>query len=94
MRDGRRTVSSGAHLATHIALGVCRDLAANSLVEIERADVRTVIHSSNQIVAEVPKGAGHAAVRELCWRVPQWAADFPVRMMTCYSRSQYGGPMC
>ena len=60
--------------------GLCRDLLANAMLNLEASGYPIVLCVHDEIVAEVPEGTGNIAefIRIMC-DAPEWAAGLPLK---------------
>lgn len=75
-----RRSTYGGKLCENVVQAVARDILANSLLNLEAAGYRIVMHVHDEVVAEVPSGTG--SVEELEWimgTMPAWCADWPIK---------------
>jgi len=73
------THTYGGKLAENVTQAICRDLLAFSITNAEAAGYPVVLHVHDEVVSEMPKGAGTLEEFEaICARTPQWAAGLPV----------------
>lgn len=75
-----RLETYGPKLAENICQAVARDILAHSMLALDAAGYPIVLHVHDEIVAEMPPGQGSVGeFEEIMGRMPQWAADWPVR---------------
>ena len=69
---------------------VARDLMACGMLNAHRAGYPIVLHVHDEIVAELPAGAGSVAELEtLMGTLPPWAAGWPVAAAGGWSGREY-----
>lgn len=71
----------GGKLVENIVQAGCRCLLADALVRSERAGLAPVLDVHDEIVGQVPRGAGREGyeyMHEIMTTLPAWAAGFPV----------------
>ncbi len=71
----------GGKLTENAIQALCRDLMADALVRAEQCGLRPVLHVHDEIVCEVPAGAGAeglAVLHEIMTTLPEWAQGFPI----------------
>lgn len=72
------THTYGGKLSENITQAICRDLLVSAIRNVEAAGYPVVIHVHDEVVAEVPEGAGSLdEFKTLCSRTPAWAAGLP-----------------
>jgi DNA polymerase len=63
----------------NIVSGMCRDLLAEALLRLERANYRVVLHVHDEVVCEVPVDFGSVEeFTKILTVVPSWAAGLPI----------------
>lgn len=86
----------GGKWAENIVQAVSADFQRIALVEAERCGYPIVLHSHDEPMAEVPKGAGNMEEFErACTRLPDWArfedgSPWPIKMGGAWIRDRYG----
>lgn len=71
----------GGKIAENVIQATCRDLMAEAMVKTERDGIPVVLTVHDEIVGEVPAGAGEEGLAHLkrnMLTVPEWAEGFPV----------------
>jgi DNA polymerase len=59
---------------------ICRALLATAMLHLDEAGYLVVLHIHDEVVAEVPEGAGDVREFErLMCEVPDWAQGFPMK---------------
>ena len=74
------TETFGGKLTENLTQSVARDLLANSMLALEKADYSIIFHVHDEVILEVPIGQG--SLEEACRIMaipPAWAADLPMR---------------
>jgi DNA polymerase len=70
----------GGKLTENAVQAICRDLLATAMLHLDEAGYRVVLHIHDEVVAEVPEGAGDVREFErLMCEVPDWAQGFPMK---------------
>jgi DNA polymerase len=70
----------GGRWVENAVSGFCRDLLANSMLNLEAAGYEIVLSVHDEVIAEVPEKFGNVAeFEEIMCRLPDWAAGFPVK---------------
>lgn len=75
-----RIETYGPKLVENIVQGTARDLLAEAMLRVEVKGYPIVMHCHDEIIAEVPEGAG--SVEEMCTVMavqPEWADGLPLR---------------
>jgi DNA polymerase len=75
---GQRVTTYGGKLVENVTQALCRDLLAHSLVELERAGIRTVLHVHDEVVAELDAPEQLARMKEIMCTAPDWALGLPL----------------
>ena len=79
-RGWMRLSTYGGKLVENVVQSVARDLLAHSMINLDAAGYKIVLHVHDEIVAEVPEGTGDVAEFErIMGTMPEWAAGWPVR---------------
>jgi DNA polymerase bacteriophage-type len=77
IRFGYKVITPGL-LAENATQAVCRDLLARAMPRVEAAGYPIVLHTHDEIVAEVDEGVTHEGmVVEMCRGEP-WSEGFPL----------------
>jgi DNA polymerase len=75
-----RMDTRGGPLTNNCVQATCRDIFAYGMLQCEAAGYPIVLHTHDELIAEVPKGYGSVEDFERCMMtLPAWAADWPVR---------------
>jgi DNA polymerase bacteriophage-type len=70
----------GGKLTENAVQAICRDLLATAMLRLDEAGYPIVLHIHDEVVAEVPEGAGDVREFErLMCEVPDWAQGFPMK---------------
>lgn len=75
-----RIETYGPKLVENIVQGTARDLLAEAMLRVEKKGYSIVMHCHDEIIAEMPEGAG--SVEEMCAVMavqPEWADGLPLR---------------
>lgn len=76
---GRRE-TFGPRFVENATQGACRDIQAAALVRLDKAGYPPVLHVHDEIVSEVPQGAGSVEEFEaLMMQRETWFKDWPIR---------------
>jgi DNA polymerase len=79
-RKWSRLGTYGGKLVENIVQAIARDCLAESLVRLENAGYKTVMHVHDEVVLEVPSGWSSAEqVAEIMGRDIEWASGLPLR---------------
>ncbi len=79
-RKWSRLGTYGGKLVENVVQAIARDCLAESLVRLENAGYKTVMHVHDEVVLEVPSGWSSAEqVAEIMGRDIQWAPGLPLR---------------
>jgi DNA polymerase len=79
-RKWSRLGTYGGKLVENIVQAIARDCLAESLVRLEKAGYKTVMHVHDEVVLEVPSGWSSAEqVAEIMGRDIEWASGLPLR---------------
>jgi DNA polymerase len=79
-RKWSRLGTYGGKLVENVVQAIARDCLAESLVRLEKAGYRTVMHVHDEVVLEVPSGWSSAEqVAEIMGRDIEWASGLPLR---------------
>ena len=69
----------GGKWAENVTSAVARDLLVEAMKRLGAAGYRLVMHTHDELVAEMPVGAGSAEeFKQLLVEVPAWAAGLPI----------------
>jgi DNA polymerase len=78
-----RTDTYGGKLMENIIQGLCRDLEAYAIVNVEKGPSNpydVVMHTHDELVSECDEGVGDVKeFEQLISRLPSWAEDFPLK---------------
>lgn len=75
-----RMATHGGKICENIDQSISRDILAHSMLALDRAGYPIVLHVHDEIVAEVPHGAGSVKEFErIMGQMPVWAAGWPVK---------------
>lgn len=86
----------GGILTNNLVQGTARDIQAHGMVNLERAGYPIVMHTHDEIVAEVPRGCGSVEEFErIVNALPPWArfkdgTPWPVKMKGGFRQPRYG----
>jgi DNA polymerase len=79
-RKWTRLSTYGGKLVENVVQAIARDCLAESLVRLEKAGYRTVMHVHDEVVLEVERGVGSAEqVAEIMGEAIKWASGLPLR---------------
>jgi DNA polymerase len=79
-RKWSRLGTYGGKLVENVVQAIARDCLAESLVRLEKAGYKTVMHVHDEVVLEVPSGWSSAEqVAEIMGRDIEWASGLPLR---------------
>ena len=84
--SGQRRATYGGKLTENIVQAVCRDLLAATLVRLERAAIRVVLHVHDEVVAEITDAVQLDQMRCLMCEAPSWAAGLPLHVRAFASK--------
>lgn len=87
-----RVGTYGGSLFNNIVQGFCRDLLAESMLALDDAGARIVLHTHDDINVEVDGGkaeGANAGMTQMMRQAPTWAAGFPLKA-DCKSMQRYG----
>jgi len=69
----------GGLIAENATQAICRDIFCEAMLRLEAAGYRIVAHLHDEVVCEVPEGAGELdEFRGIITAAPAWAPDFPI----------------
>jgi len=76
----REVVGWGGVFFNHVVQGIARDLLANSMMKIEAAKYRVLIHAHDEVLAERKKGQGSLKefLHLMSGDLPAWAEGAPI----------------
>lgn len=79
-KQWKRLDTWGGKLTENVIQAVSRDILAGSMLPLNRAGYRIVLHVHDEIVSEVPAGSGDVAEFErIMSTMPAWATGWPVK---------------
>ena len=82
--------SYGGRLAENATQGVARDIQANGMLNARQARLPVVLHVHDELTAETPIGSGGAVKLAECMnRLPEWCADWPVKVPPGWTGQRY-----
>jgi len=87
-----RCSTYGGSLMENVVQALCRDLLVDSMLTLQRAGARIVLHVHDEIVIEVSAGkaaSARAEMERIMRSPPAWAADFPL-WASCSVMGRYG----
>ena len=68
----------GGKLAENATQAVARDLEAEALVGVEKAGLKPVFHTHDEIGTDTPEGADHKLLGQIMEDIPTWAEGLPI----------------
>lgn len=75
-----RVETYGGSLTENVTQAVCYDIFQHGMINVERAGYPVVLHTHDELGAEVPTGAGSIEEFEgLMVTLPAWCADWPIK---------------
>lgn len=75
---GQRVPTYGAKLTENVTQAVCRDILAEALVRLERAEKRVVLHVHDEFVVDLEHASELEETKRLVMEPPSWAQDLPL----------------
>jgi DNA polymerase len=77
-------------LAENVVQAIARDIQMNAIRACEKNGYPIVMHTYDEVVAEVPEGFGSVEELEaLMARLPEWAAGWPIKAAGGWRRKRY-----
>ena len=80
----------GGKLTENVVQATARDILTHAMPKLERAGYPTVLHVHDEVVGEVPAGAGSVEeFEQIMADMPPWAADWPIKAAGGWRESRY-----
>lgn len=80
----------GGRLCENVVQATARDIQMNAIRQLEAAGYPIVLHTYDEVVAEVPEGWGSVEELErIMCAVPPWAAGWPIKAANGWRAGRY-----
>ena len=76
----------GGLICENVISGMARDLLGHSILNLDKAGVRVILHTHDELLLEVDADADMKEIEEIIVRTPEWAKGFPLAVESFETR--------